>query len=129
LDILKKGGLLDLIGPGEKGLADKGYIDTQLRDKLVTPFKGALLIDEKRAYNRAISAVRITIERTNGILKSFSILRHAFRHGIPLHNIVFQVMCNITNLKIHLFPLVKKPHPCARPPFQLYDTSLYLVSQ
>ena len=110
LEILKSSGLLELLDPGEKGLAGKGYIDDTLLDKLITPYKGGNLTDEKKVYNRAISSVRITIERTNGILKSFNILRDAFRHALPLHNIVFQVLCNLTNLHIHLFPLVKRPH-------------------
>jgi hypothetical protein len=110
VEILKTGGLLEAMLPGEKGLADKGYVDAAINDRIIVPFKGSYLTQDEKLFNRCCSAVRITVERTNGLIKGFNVMRHAFRHGIIFHNLVFHVVCNLVNLRIRIQPLVKTPH-------------------
>lgn len=108
--ILTQCGLLNQLLPGEKGLADKGYVGRDIEDRITTPFKGALTSDQE-AFNRALSTIRITVERVNGLIKSFGILSQSFRHDIELHSMLFGVICDLVNLRLKIFPLTHRVHP------------------
>lgn len=111
LKILRRYGLLKRLLPGECGLADKGYVARDISHIIKTPIKGSNLSEAAKLWNRSVAAIRITVERVNGLIKGFAILSHAFRHNIALHGIVFQVVCQLVNLRMELFPLVRKVHP------------------
>lgn len=109
--------------PGEMGLADKGYCGKAYSHFLTTPFKG-ITGKAEELFNRAISAVRITIERVNGVLKSFAILSSPFRNAIELHGIIFEVLCHFTNCRIRIQPLVLKVHRILRGKRVRFDLEL-----
>lgn len=106
-------GLPDRVIPGEKGLADKGYVGKSLKNYLTTPFKGKVC-KEFELFNRAISAIRITIERVNGLIKAFGIMSIPFRNAYELHGTIFNVICQLINIRLEVRPLVKKIHRLLR---------------
>lgn len=112
--ILELSGLLNKLLPGERGLADKGYVKNSISDKIIYPFKAPNTEPGHLLFNRALSAVRILVERTNGLIKQFKILSVPFRHHIALHSTVFSVVCNLVNIRLNVFPLVKEPHKLLR---------------
>lgn len=108
--ILELSGLLNKLLPGERGLADKGYVKNSISDKIIYPFKAPNTEPGHLLFNRALSAVRILVERTNCLIKQFKILSVPFRHKVALHATVFSVICNLVNIRLTIFPLVKEPH-------------------
>lgn len=108
--ILEMSGLLNKLLPHERGLADKGYVKSSISDKIIYPFKAPNTEPGHLLFNRAHSAVRILVERTNCLIKQFKILSVPFRHKVALHATVFSVICNLVNIRLTIFPLVKEPH-------------------
>jgi hypothetical protein len=106
LDILKRGGLLDLIEPDEKGLADKGYIDTQLRDKLVTPSKVPSSLTRREPFLQFASRLRGQTVFSNHSTYLGTRLDVAFRsqRRLPGH-------AQHHKFEDPFVPLVKKSHP------------------
>ena len=112
--MLRRFGFLERLRRGEKVIADKGYVCAELSHQIVTPIKSRNLTENEELFNRAVSAVRILVERVNQLIKRFAIMSHVFRHDIVLHGVVFRVICHLINLRIELCPLVKKPHRVLR---------------
>lgn len=86
------------LGPNEKILGDKAYID----QKCIHPFKGkkANLSAEQIAFNAAHSSKRQAIERINSRVKIFRSVKHVWRHGLDKHHQVFLVVCNLVNMML-----------------------------
>jgi len=99
---------------GEKGIGDKAYVSGDLSHRILTPFKSTQLSDDQKLWNRAVAAVRILVERINNHIKAFKILSTAFRHDITLHGTVFEVVCQLVNIRLSVFPAVKRIHPLLR---------------
>lgn len=114
--LLRMGGLLDRMEPGEKMLADKGYVGEDESDKILTPTKRDRGMEERdlpvevQLRNRKIQNVRVLVEHSIGRIKRFSILRDRFRNVLEMHGMVFRVCCKLTNLDLVYFPLRNAPH-------------------
>jgi hypothetical protein len=73
-------GLLKILEPWEKGIADKGYQGAN--ENLMTPFKrrkGQQFPEYCKIWNRCIASVRATAERTNALIKVFGALSKVWR--------------------------------------------------
>jgi hypothetical protein len=99
---------------GIEALLDKGYqglaqqVDFVLDEAgtpvpaftLKIPFKkakGKDLSAEQKAFNHALSAVRVHIEHCIGWLKNWAILANRFRCAHTIYTSVFQLICGLVN--------------------------------
>lgn len=115
LDIAKTSGVFEHMLPKERCLVDKGYIDHEYQHTLIFPFKGGQLTKDQKLFNRALSSVRITVERSNRLFKNYHVLRDAFRgHNIALHHIIVEAIGKLVNVRIGVLPLVRRIHPILR---------------
>ena len=75
--VLKEGGLLNQLPDGEKGIADKGYINHLWADRIYCPIAPKTVNGEKTLtlgedlYNTTLSSLRIEVERVFGRMKTF----------------------------------------------------------
>ena len=86
-------------------LADKGYYGDS---KLVCPFKQPVVNDIQKTFNTHHHKMRQSIERMNMRLKKFNCITDVWRHDIKLHEVVFIIICNITNISLLFEPLDSK---------------------
>ena len=93
--------LLPIMHHSECILADKAYIG---ENQFVCPFKPPKNEEEKR-FNAKLHDARSNIERMNKRLKNFNILTQVWRHQLVLHELVFEVICNLVNLMLVDEPL------------------------
>lgn len=110
--ILEDFGLMKRLEPWEKGIADKGYQGAS--NRIMTPYKRRKhdrLTKYELYWNRCISSVRATAERTNGWLKIFRVLHCEWRGEIALHYEVFLLLAQMTNIRMKFHPIVKKYNP------------------
>lgn len=96
-----------LLLDGDFLLADKGY---QGHEKCLTPVKKTKLTTptfEDEAFNEILSSVRQLVECTIGRVKQFGVLGSAgrFHCDKTKHVVVFNVCCQITNIKIERNPI------------------------
>jgi hypothetical protein len=115
LTIMRLFGLLKELEPWERGIADKGYQGAP--DRIMTPFKRSR--DEKHTpymkyWDKCISSVRATTERTNGVLKYFAVLSTEWRGELETHAVVFNVVAQLTNIKLRYHPIVEVYNPLLR---------------
>ena len=88
---LARNAFVDMLGVGERALADKGYGDARY---FINPNNadGVNLARQKEIMARH--------ETVNRRLKQFGILSQRFRHSLQLHPICFDAIVNITQLLI-----------------------------
>ena len=106
LTLFRSSGLLDLLLPGERVCADKGYVGGP--DCLLVPFKGAICA-RKEIFNRFLSQFRTLIENVNARFKYFACLRVPWRHDLQLHSVVFHLIANIVNVDCLHRPVRRAP--------------------
>jgi hypothetical protein len=82
-------------------LGDKAYIGEA---KFVCPFKPATSRVQEE-FNSKHHAQRQNIERMNKRIKIFGCLKKAWRHELKFHEIIFSVICQVTNLSLVFEPL------------------------
>lgn len=121
MTVTQHSGLLDIIPPGERGLADKGYEGLDPSVFLVMlkatkngggDYKDVLSYTvEEHEYNRSLATQRIEIERVNGRLKRFAVLEGCRIRDRNFHHVIFTVICNITNIWMELKPMRRHVHP------------------
>ena len=92
---------------GECLLADKGY---QGHEKCLTAFKNLASLRptfEEEAFNEVLDSVRQIVECTFKRVKDFGILGSAgsFAYEKEKHSAVFNVCCQLTNIKLERDPL------------------------
>lgn len=111
LEIAKRFNIFAQMMPNERCLVDKGYVDVEYEHSLIFPYKGTLSRDQE-LFNRAIAAIRITVERSNRLFKNFRILKDAFRgHSMEEHHIIVETIGKLINVRIDELPLVRNIHP------------------
>lgn len=95
--MLLESGLYELI-PDEFILADKAYIACP---KCICPFKGKPeeLSDHQNFVNKTINRHRIIVEHANSRIKQWGCMKSLWRHNLEKHKIVFQVCCQLSNIK------------------------------
>ena len=112
--LLQSSGLLEKIPDGQRGFADKGYSGAP-PDKLLVMLKkirGQPYLDfDEYVFNKAVSALRIEIERVNGRLKNFGVLWRWRGRNRFSHSVIFRVLCNIVNIQMEIQPMRKNVHP------------------
>jgi DDE superfamily endonuclease len=91
----KPGGLGDMIPPGRKVIADKGYRGEP--DKISTPNPHDSVTAE--LYKRR---ARARHETFNKQIKAFKILGEQFRHELSCHKIAFEAVCVLIQYDIEL---------------------------
>jgi IS5 family transposase len=84
-------------------LADSGYqgLD-KLHARTEIPFKTSKsnpLDSEDKAYNRALSRIRIKVEHVIGQIKNFKILSERYRNKNKRYNLKFNIIAGIVNFK------------------------------
>ena len=70
------------------------------RVKAYTPFKkqkGQELTKEQKAFNRALSSIRIRVEHCIGWIKNWAILATRFRCSHSIYGTVMQTICGLVN--------------------------------
>jgi len=93
-----------LLDRGEMCWADKGYIG---KDGLfITPVKNPQN-DLELGWNHFVHSHRWIVENVLDRLKNFRCLSVKWRHSLMLHGIVFNVICNITNVDMYFYPVRK----------------------
>ena len=93
--------LIPILDDSECLIGDKGYYGSS---KIICPFKKPVNQLQK-SFNTTHHKRRHSIERINKRLKHFNCLVYAWRHDIKLHEVVFNVICNITNITLLFEPL------------------------
>lgn len=83
------------VDSGYQGL-DKRHLDTELPYKAT---KAKPLNEEEKAYNRALSRIRVRVENILGDIKTFRILAERYRNKRKRYNIKFRIIAAIVNLK------------------------------
>lgn len=79
---------VDLVNPGERSVADKGYND-------------AIYFILKTARNaRDHSTIMARHESVNKRMKQFKILKNTYRHSLEKHPLVFHAVANLTQLML-----------------------------
>ena len=117
ITLTKNSGLLDVVPPREKGLADKGYegldpVTFLVMLKALKVGQGEFVnipsfTMQEHEYNRALSSQIIEIERVNGWLQRFAVLED-FRMRDRLFH---RVLCNVVNIWMELAPMRRHVHP------------------
>ena len=83
-------------------LADLGY---QGDPAFLVPLKklpGEELSKEEKEQNKILGSVRVKVENVLADIKIFECLRQAWRHEIFLHPVIWNISCQITNIKINM---------------------------
>lgn len=83
------------VDSGYQGL-DKTHLATEL------PFKKSKhkpLSRDDKAYNRALSRIRVKVEQTFAQIKTFKILAERYRNKRKRYNIKFKIIAGLVNLK------------------------------
>lgn len=83
--------------------ADSGYqgLD-KLHARTEIPFKASKnkpLDQEDKAYNQALSRIRVKVENILARVKTFNILSHTYRNKNKRYNLKFNIIAGIVNLK------------------------------
>jgi len=102
LRLFRHYGLADQLEPWEFLMADSGY---QGEETMIIPFKRDL-DEEKEDVNFQIGGIRVLVERVFRQIKVFRCLQVPWRHYIYLHPIVFNIACQVTNIKHRYFPII-----------------------
>jgi len=116
LNMARRSQIMDRLEPWEVLIVDKGYYGLDEFDpgSLMMPIKGKrhhqLTLDEK-TWNAAINSVRVRAEHTNNGIKTYDILRVAFRHDLSLHPFVFHTCANLFNISQQAFPISTHDNP------------------
>lgn len=85
-----------LLSNGEFCIGDLGYIGCS---GVICPHKRTIeLSEDKKKFNKELSATRSIVERTFGNIKKWQILRHTYRGAIVKHSNIFYTCCIITEL-------------------------------
>jgi hypothetical protein len=75
-----------------------------------TPFKkakGGALNEAQKAYNRAISQIRVRVEHCIGWVKNWAIIATRFRCAHAIYTEVMQVVCGLVNLQTQRWQVAK----------------------
>lgn len=112
LTLLRGSGVLENLGPGEAGMADKGYVGVDKYYPGVTvilPHKAARgrpLTAEQKEANREIARHRIVVEHTLAQVNRFTALRQVFRgKQRERHSGVIRVVGKLVNQRLQVKPL------------------------
>jgi hypothetical protein len=100
LNIARSGFVLHLL-PNEQVLADKAYIGSPY---FITPFCPACTVAQK-IFNNLVGRKRVCVEQVIKRMKTFCALHHEWRHELPLHGIVFNVIANIVAMAMMIEPI------------------------
>jgi len=90
--VLKEGGLFEKLPKGEKGIADKGYINHRWADQIYCPIAPKNVNGVKTLtlgedlYNTTLSSMRIEVERVFGRMKTFKVLTHSRDRNLLRHH-------------------------------------------
>jgi hypothetical protein len=91
-----------LPGNSEK-YVDSGYQGLQKRTNHVTlPFKrrkNKPLTDEQKRHNKRLSSIRIRVENKIREIKTFKIMSEVYRNFQRKHNLRFNIIAGVVNLK------------------------------
>lgn len=90
------------LSPNERILADKAYIGEP--NHFICPYKPPKT-QSQLEFNSCQHKHRAIVERMNRRIKIFHCLTTPWRHDLTLHEIVFFVCCQITNLSLCYEPL------------------------
>lgn len=89
--------------PKSRAFADSGYQGLDKRHKKTElPYKATKrrpLDHEEKAYNRALSRIRVKIENVLGDIKTFRILSDRYRNKRKRYTIKFKIIAGVINLK------------------------------
>lgn len=88
--VIARMGIIPLLRPGEKIIADKGYADTNY---FIFP-------TDLRGDNSLIKKVTARHENINARLRCWGFLRNRFRHGVMMHNKYFSAVMEIEQFKL-----------------------------
>lgn len=69
--------------------------------------KGGELTDEQRAFNSAVSAIRVRIEHCIGWVKNWAILATRFRCAHSIYTAIMRTICGLVNLQTHAWQAAK----------------------
>jgi len=93
----------DHLPDGTRIFADSGYQGLKKRCRLAKiPFKGTKknpLTKRQKSYNRALARRRIKVENVLAQLKCFKILAERYRNKRLRHNLKFNIIAGIINIK------------------------------
>ena len=87
---------------GYQGFQDK-HTNTRLPEKATKTKK---LTKAQKAYNRALSALRVKIENVIGQLKTFNILAQTYRNRKKRYHLRFNIISGVVNLKNGFNPIM-----------------------
>ena len=84
-------------------LVDSGYQGIhQYHQNAKCPYKASKnkpLNEEQKAYNKALSRVRVKVENILGDIKTFKIMSDRYRNKRLRYNLKFNIIAGIVNLK------------------------------
>ncbi len=88
------------VGTKDASQAETGSTETEPRLAVLLPFKkpkGGELTDEQKAFNRAISQVRVRIEHCIGWIKNWAIIATRFRCTHSIYTSILRTVCGLVN--------------------------------
>jgi len=103
LTVLRNGGLLQYLTPGEHMLGDKAYIGEPV---MLCPYRGRPrnLTPAQNVWNTWMAQNRVKVENSINRIKAFDILRRPYRHTIASHSTVFAVCTQTAALDLRVHP-------------------------
>jgi len=99
--MFRENGLVYKLAEDDMLMGDKGFIG---HNKIITPFKGSNLGPKRVEFNALLSSVRIMVENVIGRVKIFGLLQTKWRHEFSMHQVFFNLCCQITNISLDLEP-------------------------
>ena len=88
------------VGAKDASQAETGSTETEPRLTVLLPFKkprGGELTDEQKAFNHAISQVRVRIEHCIGWIKNWAIIATRFRCAHSIYTSIPRTVCGLVN--------------------------------
>lgn len=108
ITLTRNGGLLGHLLEGEHMWADKAYSG---EPQILVPYRGrhSELPVASLIWNNFLARRRVLVENTFARVSRFACLQLSWRQALDKHVVVFNLICNITNLDLRLFPLRQQP--------------------
>lgn len=110
LPVLMRSNILADLLPEEKIVVDRGYIKDITEERQIIGFVDPQT-PEQLQWNNIVSSIRIDVERVNGYLKKFRVLRMTWISQMEFHCMIFNNLCHMVNLRLREFPLRRYVHP------------------
>ena len=114
--------MFEKLPKGEKGIADKGYINHRWADQIYCPIAPKNVNGVKTLtlgedlYNTTLSSMRIEVERVFGRMKTFKVLTHSRDRNLLRHRLLFVVIANTFNIWNEIAPIRKNENPWIQAP-------------